>query len=129
MRFILYIRFFPNYYHPIYYTSGESLIITQSGVPLDKFVDKRTCIIHIARPAARFCESCDRPFCREDLVEYYSGNFVSYAFLGAKREYTKSYLCKACERSKRVKSVSVASVILIIFLLGILAIAFGSPRS
>lgn len=77
----------------------------------------RKCINHPQKRAIRICDECDESFCNECLTEYWSHNFMSYAYMGEQKKFTKEYLCKNCERKKRRKGVFMASFLLILLLL------------
>ena len=89
-----------------------------------KEVRKSYCTLHTSRRAYRLCENCNDPFCKEDIVESWSQNFLSYAYMGSKREFTKEYLCQRCERKKRIRYVGFATFLLILFGIFILGFAF-----
>ena len=90
---------------------------------IQKELKKSYCVIHINRRGYRKCESCGLIYCKEDIVESWSTNFLSYAFMGQKKDFKKEYLCKSCERSKRRKSVFFATFLLIV--IGTLIISFA----
>lgn len=75
------------------------------------------CINHPEKRSIRYCEQCDEPFCNECVTEYWSHNFISYAYLGETKKFSKEYLCHACSAKKRRKGVFMASLLLIILFL------------
>lgn len=89
-----------------------------------KEISKSYCTLHSSRRAYRLCENCQNPYCKDDIVEFWSHNFLSYAYLGSKKEFTKEYLCRECERKKRIRKVAFATFLLIIFGIFILGFAF-----
>ncbi|OLS19958.1 MAG: hypothetical protein HeimC3_42840 [Candidatus Heimdallarchaeota archaeon LC_3] len=90
-----------------------------------KEVQKSYCVLHTKRRAYRLCDNCYLPYCKEDIVESWSHNFLSYAYLGSKKEFKKQSLCKSCERRKRRNSVGFAVFLLIVFGIFILGFAFN----
>ncbi|MFW9929993.1 MAG: hypothetical protein ACFFD1_11425 [Candidatus Thorarchaeota archaeon] len=92
-----------------------------------KEAKKNFCVLHTNRKAYRFCDRCDFAYCKEDLVESWSHNFLQYAFLGEKdNEFEKRYLCIYCEKKVRRRRVAFATFLLILFLLFILAMIYNS---
>ena len=88
-----------------------------------KEVQKSYCVLHTKRRAYRLCENCDLPHCKDDIVESWSHNFLSYAYMGSKKEWKRQYLCRACEKSKRQRTLFFSVFLLII--LGTLIISFA----
>jgi hypothetical protein len=89
-----------------------------------KEVRRSYCVIHTSRKAYRLCGHCQQPYCKEDIVESWSQNFLSYAYLGSKKEFSKEYLCRYCEKRKRIRNVGFATFLLILFGIFILGFAF-----
>lgn len=81
-----------------------------------RFIEKFYCKKHATTKAAFMCEKCKNFFCKECIVEYWSHNFLSYAFVGQKKYFIQEFICKSCERSSRIKGVIIAIALLIPFL-------------
>ena len=78
------------------------------------------CTIHSDIKSTRICENCDQPFCNDCMTEYWTHNFLSYAYLGEKKDFTKHWLCKNCLKKKRRKGVITSILVLIgVFLIPI----------
>ena len=89
----------------------------------NKSARKYRSTLHKSIQAARMCDNCDLPFCNQCIVEYWSHNFISYAFLGSQKDFTKEYICKMCEKKKRRKSLYIS--ILLLALIGMFIFGFA----
>lgn len=77
-------------------------------------IEKRSnCNNHPDIKATRVCDDCDEPFCNECIEEHWTHNFLSYAYLGEKKDFTRYWLCKNCLSKKRRKGIASALFILI----------------
>lgn len=72
------------------------------------------CFNHPGKRAIRYCENCDNSYCNDCLIEFWSHNFISYAYLGEEKNFRKEFLCKNCAKKKRRKGVLMATSLLII---------------
>ena len=85
-----------------------------------KIETRTNCTIHSDIKSTRICENCDQPFCNDCMTEYWTHNFLSYAYLGEKKDFTKHWLCKNCLKKKRRKGVITSILVLIgVFLIPI----------
>ena len=87
-------------------------------------IKRQKCLNHPDKSAVRFCDRCDEPFCKECINEYWSHNFLGYAYLGEQKDFRKEYLCEDCERIKRRKGLYLSSSILIILSIAIMAFIY-----
>lgn len=78
-----------------------------------KIETRRNCINHPEIKATRICDNCDEPFCNDCMNEYWSHNFLSYAYLGEQKDFRKSWLCNNCTKRKRRKGLLSAIFILV----------------
>jgi hypothetical protein len=85
-------------------------IVEKKKVKIDS---RSNCTIHQEKKATRQCDDCDAPYCNECMTEYWTHNFLSYAYLGEKKDFSKFWLCKDCVRKKRRKGVFSAVFILV----------------
>ena len=77
-------------------------------------IEPRTyCVNHTEIKSTRICEDCDQPYCNECMTEYWTHNFLSYAYLGEKKDFKKHWLCKNCLRKKQRRGVLTALFILL----------------
>ena len=101
--------------------TSESGLITFNDKKLIKKLKREKCQNHPDKSAIRFCDRCDLAFCNDCIKEYWSHNFLSYAYLGESKDFNKEYLCIDCERSIRRKGLILSTTILIILSLAILS--------
>ena len=99
----------------------ESSLITFHNKKMKKKLKRETCQNHPDKSAVRYCDRCDQAFCNDCIKEYWSHNFLSYAYLGESKDFHKEYLCVDCERSIRRKGLTLSVVILMILSLAILS--------
>ena len=78
-----------------------------------KIESRRNCTNHPETKATRICDQCDEPFCNDCMQEYWTHNFLSYAYLGEKKDFTKHWLCKNCLKKKRRKGLFTALFVLV----------------
>ena len=78
-----------------------------------KIASRTNCSIHTDIKSTRICEDCDLPYCNDCMSEYWTHNFLSYAYLGERKDFTKHWLCKRCVKKKRRKGVLTAIFILL----------------
>lgn len=98
--------------------TGDKEFVTRS-------IRRQKCNNHPDRRGLRFCESCDQPFCKECIEEFWAHNFLSYAFLGEKKDFSKEYLCSNCVKKKRRRGVLIATSLLVLFGIFIIASIFN----
>ena len=89
-----------------------------------KSARKYRCTLHKSVQAARMCDRCELPFCNECIIEYWSHNFLSYAYLGSQKNFTKEYICKHCEKKQRRKGLTISILVFILLGIAILGFAF-----
>lgn len=78
-----------------------------------KIISRTNCTIHPDVKSTRICEECDQPYCNDCVELYWTHNFLSYAYLGEHKDFTKHWLCKRCVKKKRRKGVMTAILILL----------------
>lgn len=74
---------------------------------------RNNCTIHTEKRAVRICDDCDMPYCNDCIKEYWTHNFLSYAYLGESKDFKKHWLCSNCMTKKRRKGVITAVFVLI----------------
>lgn len=92
----------------------------------DPVFKRLKCANHPERRAIRFCDRCDKPYCQECTRQYWSHNYIRYAFLGEQKRFDKEYLCVNCEKAKRRRGIAVTSVLLVIIVIFILGSIYNS---
>ncbi|MHA2362922.1 MAG: B-box zinc finger protein [Candidatus Hodarchaeales archaeon] len=84
-------------------------------------LSKVDCNNHKSIRAIRYCDNCDQPFCNDCVNVYWTHNFLSYAYLGERKDFKKEYLCKLCMKKKRRKNLFLSGGVLFLLLIFILA--------
>ena len=77
-----------------------------------KIESRNNCTIHSEKRAVRICDDCELPYCNDCIKEYWTHNFLSYAYLGESKDFKKHWLCIDCMNRKRKKGVLTAIFIL-----------------
>ena len=90
------------------------------------FIENFNCKNHLTTKASYMCGKCENFFCNECIVEYWSHNFLSYAFVGQKKYFIQEFICKRCERLSRIKGIVIALALLIPFLFEIILALTGT---
>ena len=77
-----------------------------------KIESRTNCTIHSDVKSTRICEDCDLPYCNDCMTEYWTHNFLNYAYFGEKKNFKKHWLCRTCLRKKKRKGLLTAIFIL-----------------
>lgn len=77
-----------------------------------KIESRNTCTNHAEIRATRICDDCDLPYCNQCIKEYWTHNFLSYAYLGEQKDFRKHWLCNNCLKKKRRKGLLTAIAVL-----------------
>lgn len=99
----------------------EISVISFKDKKIKKNLIREKCQNHPDKSAVRYCDRCELSFCNDCIKEYWSHNFLSYAYLGESKDFNKEYLCFDCEKSIRRKGLTLSIVILAILSLAILS--------
>ena len=78
-----------------------------------KIESRNTCTNHAEIRATRICDDCDLPYCNQCIKEYWTHNFLSYAYLGEQKDFRKHWLCNNCLKKKRRKGLLTAIAVLL----------------
>ena len=82
-------------------------------IKIESSKNRNNCVNHEDKRATRTCDECDQPYCNDCMNEFWTHNFLSYAYLGEKKEFNKHWLCKDCVKKKRKKGVLTAVFVLV----------------